>query len=184
MSAIIEAQLISSPMIVPLVDDLPPLTFKQSNFVKLYIDPANMRNGTECARLAGYEGNDVTLASVAAENLRKPQIQAHIQHALKLRHISPDEVLAELADVSLVPLNKDLQEQTGVRVADKLKALELAGKYHKLWDKSETELDSSPESAQRVAAALVPAIMAEVRRARELKLAGTTDTGSQPDVQP
>jgi phage terminase small subunit len=50
------------------------LTYKQQAFVDAYAG-----NGTEAARIAGYKGNDVVLAQVAAENLRKPQIQKAIQ---------------------------------------------------------------------------------------------------------
>lgn len=36
-------------------------------------------NATEAARRAGYEGNDVTLAAVGSENLRKPLIAEAIK---------------------------------------------------------------------------------------------------------
>lgn len=52
------------------------LTHKQFNFVQHYI--ANSGNGVKAARDAGYKGNDVTLAQVATENLRKPHIQSEI----------------------------------------------------------------------------------------------------------
>ena len=35
-------------------------------------------NATKAARFAGYTGNDTTLASVGAENLRKPNIRSEI----------------------------------------------------------------------------------------------------------
>lgn len=53
------------------------LTTKQEAFVAAYIGEAR-GNATEAARLAGYKGSDATLASVGAENLRKPQIASHI----------------------------------------------------------------------------------------------------------
>jgi len=43
------------------------LTIKQQKFVDSYSG-----NATEAARLAGYAGNDTTLASIGNENLRKP----------------------------------------------------------------------------------------------------------------
>lgn len=52
----------------------PKLTAKQRKFIEAYAG-----NATEAARIAGYKGNAVTLASVAAENLRKPQISAAIK---------------------------------------------------------------------------------------------------------
>jgi len=57
------------------------LTLKQRKFCLAYVGEAN-GNGVEAARIAGYKGNDVTLAAVAYENLRKPQI---VQHIAELR---------------------------------------------------------------------------------------------------
>jgi hypothetical protein len=141
MSAIVEAELISSPMLVPRVQDLPPLTHRQAAFVRHYLDPEVKRNGTEAARLAGYAGDDPTLCQTAYENLRKREIQAHIQHALKLRQISPDEVIAELSDIALLPANalqSPFNPHSPYNASHKLKALETAGKYHQLWDKAES----------------------------------------------
>lgn len=49
------------------------LTTKQEAFVAAYIGQAR-GNATEAARIAKYQGSSETLASVGAENLRKPQI--------------------------------------------------------------------------------------------------------------
>ncbi len=49
------------------------LTLKQQRFVDAFDG-----NATAAARAAGYKGDDVTLATVGAENLRKPQIAAAI----------------------------------------------------------------------------------------------------------
>lgn len=53
-----------------------PLTAKQLRFVEHYIE---LGNGTEAARLAGYEGSTGTLALIASENIRKPKIAAAIE---------------------------------------------------------------------------------------------------------
>lgn len=50
------------------------LTSKQLKFIAAYDG-----NGTKAARLAGYKGNDKTLAEVAKENLRKPLIASEIK---------------------------------------------------------------------------------------------------------
>lgn len=50
------------------------LTPKQQAFVEAYDG-----NGTAAARAAGYKGSEQTLASVAYENLRKPDVVAAIQ---------------------------------------------------------------------------------------------------------
>jgi len=49
------------------------LTHKQQAFVDAYCG-ASKGNATDAARRAGYKGSDVVLASVGAENLRKPLI--------------------------------------------------------------------------------------------------------------
>jgi hypothetical protein len=56
------------------------LTEKQRRFVDAYLGEA-AGNATKAARLAGYKGNDNTLASVGTENLRKPAIAEAIEHA-------------------------------------------------------------------------------------------------------
>ncbi len=54
------------------------LTEKQRKFVEAYMGKAE-GNGVEAARLAGYKGNDNTLAAIASENLRKPKIASAIE---------------------------------------------------------------------------------------------------------
>ena len=163
MSAAVDAELISSPSLVPRVQDLPPLTIKQQNFIRHYLDPSNYRNGTQAAIKAGYSDDPIVASSIGTENLRKPAIQAHIQHIIKARHISPDEVLAELSDIALLPRN-DLQSASNpdspYNTNHKLKALELAGKHAQLWDKS-------PESSSDTDAKEVISLFRElIERAR------------------
>lgn len=50
------------------------LSAKQLRFIAAYAG-----NGTEAARQAGYRGSDNTLAQVARENLRHPQIREAIR---------------------------------------------------------------------------------------------------------
>ena len=52
-------------------------TQKQHLFVCKYIE--NNGNGVQAARDAGYNGSDVTLRSIAKENLTKPHIRAKIR---------------------------------------------------------------------------------------------------------
>ena len=112
------------------------LTTKQRLFVEAYL--ANP-NATEAARRAGYAGNDLTLAQVGAENLRKPYIADLLEERVTEAAMSSDEVLAELAYIA----KGDYVTYKG----DKLKALELVGKYHKLFtDKVEqTGKDGGPQ---------------------------------------
>lgn len=71
-------------------------TGKQAKFVAAYL--SNGLNGTEAARTAGYKGNDKTLAVVAYENLRKPNVRVEIDEALKANAMSRDEVLHRISE--------------------------------------------------------------------------------------
>lgn len=67
-----------------------PLSEKQRRFIAAYIGEAN-GNATHAARLAGYKGNDVTLATVGSQNLRNLQIASQIaehQAAIKRKGIA------------------------------------------------------------------------------------------------
>ena len=101
------------------------LTPKQRRFVEAYVGPAK-GNATEAARQAGYAGNDVTLAAVGHENLRKPQIAEAVEERLEkaLADFSADEVVRHVGKIAFSP-----KERTG----DRLRGLELLGKYHALW---------------------------------------------------
>ena len=106
------------------------LTLKQKLFVEAYIGPAR-GNGKEAARRAGYAGSDATLAQVAAENLRRPQILALINSRVEEVAMTADEILAELASIAKLPC-------PGPDASHKLKALELLGKHYGLFsDKRE-----------------------------------------------
>lgn len=101
------------------------LTLKQRLFVEAYLG-VSKGNGTDAARKAGYKGNDNTLHTVAQENLRKPAIAAAIQEKLnaKATIMGADEVLELLTSTA----RGDFYEKR-----EQLKALELLGKYHKLF---------------------------------------------------
>ncbi len=58
------------------------LTYKQRAFVEHYLGDAQW-NATEAARMAGYKGRRTTLAVVGSNNLRKPNIRAHIRRRLE-----------------------------------------------------------------------------------------------------
>jgi phage terminase small subunit len=140
------------------------LTYRQKSFADLYIEH---RNATLAAKLAGYEGNDVTLASVGYENLRKPQILAYIKQKLEDRHLSSERVLAELSDVAAYSLDSIAVEGSPVKTQDKLKALELVGKFHKLFtDRVESEPSFSESDIERLGASLLSAMLEASARMR------------------
>lgn len=74
------------------------LTTKQRMFVEAYL--SNGFNATEAARMAGYQGNDVTLAAVGYENLRKPQIATVVSARINEAAMSANEVMSRLSDIA------------------------------------------------------------------------------------
>lgn len=128
------------------------LTTKQRLFVESYL---RNPNATEAARKAGYKGKDSTLAQVGAENLRKPYIAALLAERVEEAVMSANDVLSELTDIAkadwreFVEVKMDKDGNTigaALFLKDKLKALELVGKYHKLFtEKTEhTGKDGGP----------------------------------------
>ena len=79
------------------------LTDKQQAFINHYLITLN---GTEAARRAGYRGNDVTLASVAYENLRKPHLRQEIDNRLNALTMSADEALFRMTQIARGDLSK------------------------------------------------------------------------------
>ena len=76
------------------------LTNKQRKFIDEYLKTFN---ATEAARRAKYGNentNDVTLAAIGSENLRKPKIAEKIAEYFIASTMSKEEVLARLADIA------------------------------------------------------------------------------------
>lgn len=91
------------------------LTDKQMKFVEVF-----RGNATEAARLAGYEGNDKTLAQVGYENLRKPEILKAI------RERGDEEHAARVATrIKRQAFWTEIMAAETVEMKDRLKASEL-----------------------------------------------------------
>lgn len=105
------------------MEKLTKLTAKQQLFCEFYIGAAN-GNATEAARLAGYKGTDETLRAIGSQNLTKLNISEFCQERVNEVALSADKVLSELSAIAL-----DKDEAT----RDRLMALQLLGKYHKLF---------------------------------------------------
>ncbi len=73
------------------------LTIKQRLFIDNYIV---CMNATEAARLAGYEGEETTLANTGSQNLRNPYVLREIDNRLKSFTMSANEVLIHLTDIA------------------------------------------------------------------------------------
>lgn len=102
------------------------LTGKQRVFINAYL--TNGFNATEAARIAGYKGNNVTLAAVGYENLRKPQIASEIAQRINEHCASANEVLdvltkqmrGSLADVIGIAGDPELADELKKAGVDKL----------------------------------------------------------------
>lgn len=105
------------------------LTLKQRDFC-LALDGEARGNATEAARIARYEGNDVTLGAVGAENLQKPKIIAFLTHLRANceanfigKIMSPFEVKAGLTRIA----NADIAEVFEADGSFDLQAAKLRG---------------------------------------------------------
>ena len=137
------------------------LTLKQQLFAESYVGPAR-GNATEAARLAGYTGNDVTLNTTAHRTLRNAQVASYVQSRVAAAVATADEVLAELTAVAFAPWESSIKvrySKTGeivdaqIVLADKVRALELIGKYHGLFRE---KVDVTHEEVVRVLAYIKP----------------------------
>lgn len=103
--------------------NLPP-TVKQRLFAEDY---ARHGIGAQAARHAGYTGTSQSLAVTASTLLRRPKVRALVATALEARGLAqdPQKVVAGVAALAA--------PGAGERTQDKLKALELLGKFHAIW---------------------------------------------------
>lgn len=103
------------------------LTGKQRAFINAYLGEAKF-NATEAARIAGYRGDDATLAIVGYENLRKPKIEAEVKARFNEATMSANEVLARLTEIATGRITDFLDEDG----AFSLKVTKQRGKDHLL----------------------------------------------------
>lgn len=123
-----------------------PLTTKQQLFVEHYL--ANP-NASDAALKAGYSPK--TAAFIGAENLKKPKIAEALSSRVDNAVMSANAVLEELSDIAKadwreflkITYDKDGNEREALlQLKDKIKALELVGRFHKLFtDRHEVSLD-------------------------------------------
>ncbi len=117
------------------------LTQKQRLFVEAYIGPAN-GNARTAARMAGYSGDDNALSSRAFELMRNPKIAELIGVRVEEAVMQSNEVLSELSAIAkadwqnFLEIRRDKEGETisaTLKLSDKIKSLELLGKFHKLF---------------------------------------------------
>ncbi|MBP3928098.1 MAG: terminase small subunit [Peptostreptococcaceae bacterium] len=126
------------------------LTEKQKAFADYYIESFN---ATQSAIRAGYSVD--CARSIGYENLTKPHIKSYIDERLelldKVRIMKMNEALIRLSEkargesyeeiVTVTQLGEVVKTERKISEKDQLKALELIGKYHKLFtDKVEANI--------------------------------------------
>lgn len=166
------------------------LTPLQEKFINEYLIDFN---ATRAAERAGYDGNDVTLASVGYENLRKPQIAEVISKRLTEAAMGAEEVLMRLAEQAraeqsryltargvdmeslirdgkghLVKSIKHTQYGDNIEFHDAQAALVHIGRHHKLFtdvteNKTEIEIADATDPRERIASRI--ASIADRKRA-------------------
>ena len=114
------------------------LTAKQKKFCHEYLKDLN---ATQAAIRAGY--SEDTAAEIGYENLRKPQIKIFIDKQLEevmeeSKSVLKLRIIKELKDVSFTDTGIELlKDKNGhvydVRINDKLKAIDMLGKYLAMW---------------------------------------------------
>ena len=106
------------------------LTPKQAAFVKWYVSKDCYGNGTESAKRAGYCGTENALGVMANKLLRKGKIKAEVdkgmEKATKAANVTVETVLKNLVEV----YNASFNDQ---EFSSALRALELQGKFLKMW---------------------------------------------------
>lgn len=106
-----------------MADSEAKLTHKQQLFVEAYLGVAK-GNATEAARLAGYKQPH----SQGPRLLENVEICSRVRARVEAVGMTADEVLNELAAVARIPVDHEPKS-----VQNKVKALELLGKHHKLF---------------------------------------------------
>lgn len=104
------------------------LTPLQAAFIEHYVATGN---GTQSARLAGYQGSDVVLAVQAHDNLRLPNIRAELERlgALPAQRVAAS--LAAAAGSAAWIVDRAVALADGARQdRDKIQALALLARRH------------------------------------------------------
>lgn len=136
------------------------LTDKQKLFVIEYLKDLN---ATRAAKAAGY--SEDTAYAIGWENLRKPEIKEIIDKQLEdtlqeSKAALKARLIGELKDVAFgdtgIELLRDKEgEVYDIRITDKLKAIDLLGKYLAIWTENhnitgtiQTEITVSRETIE------------------------------------
>ena len=114
------------------------MTEKQKRFVAEYLREPN---GTQAAIRAGYAPSGA--AQVASRLLKEPEIRQRLRGIVEIyAGVEPEEVLRELRSVAFATASDE--NGSRVKMASKLRALELLGKNMGLFDPATAKVDKEP----------------------------------------
>lgn len=120
---------------------LPKLNARQKLFVEAYSEPASATygNATRSAKVAGYQGNDVTLGQTGSKLVRNPHVIPHLE-AAKLRHAAQRQKDLKAAEEEFTVLQtlRDFQSmyqeaRDRGELGQAIRAKELIGKHLKMF---------------------------------------------------
>lgn len=101
-----------------------PLARRQRKFASEYV--RNGFNGVQAVYAAGYQQEYNAARVTASRLLTKANVNQIVENHIKVSKLSADQVIEKLTEVA----NSEVAE---IKASDKLKALELLGKFHKLF---------------------------------------------------
>lgn len=119
-----------------------PPTHKQKLFAKYYLGEAK-GVATEAARLAGYGGSPENIRKRAYEVLHSPWVQKMIQEQVDKLQLKTEDVLEKLSAIAASEWDKFVKVRVNgkgevieakIELRDVVRALELLGKFHKLFE--------------------------------------------------
>lgn len=117
------------------------MTPKQKAFADYYIQTGN---ATEAARKAGYQGNNITLGAVGAENLKKPRIAEYIAERMAQQEKSRVADANEVIEFYTAVMRGEVRDQFGLEasLSDRLKAGDsLMKRYAAAADKNKNAME-------------------------------------------
>jgi phage terminase small subunit len=124
------------------------LTIKQRLFIDHYI---TCMNGTTAARLAGYDGDDSTLAVMASQNLRNHNILRVLEQRLEKYTMSANEVLIRLTDMARGDIADTLDSTGQISLQEaKLRARSHLVKRYKHKRKTITTTDDKGDNGSEI----------------------------------
>ena len=177
---------VEAHLIAPAITSASDLNLRQKSFVdNLLVCKVKWK----AVELEGYNGDMNTLAQTANDLLKLPKIQVYYNECLEQMACSPHEVLAEIGEIARAPWKEFVEvvyDDEGnvipaqLKLNEKLKALELAGKYHRMFvDKVETETSLSESDIDRLGQSIMNACLEAARRRQQAAL----PSGDTPDSE-